>query len=120
MGQPGTIHDTLIHNRNLYPHQDTHLVGPKESLEFSNWMESGKPDLERNYPYYPMYYDKTMEFARERNFYLIMLFGFVSGLYLYKRYDIEVARQLRTERMSKLKDLPEHHFSNRGGIVTEK
>lgn len=67
-----------------------------------------------------MHYDKTMEFARERNFYAIMLFTLIGGTYIYKKYDIEKARALRTERMDKLKDLPAHHFSNRGGIVVEK
>lgn len=83
-------------------------------------MESGKLDLQKNYPYYPMYYDKTMEFAKERNFYALMILGFMMSVYLYKKYDVEKSRALRTERMSKLKDLPEHHFSNRGGILIEK
>ena len=62
-------------------------------------MESGKGDLSKNYPYYPMHYDKTMEFARERNFYLIMLVGFASCTYAYYKYYVESARAFRTKRM---------------------
>ncbi len=39
------------------------------------------------------------------------------GFYLYRKYYYEKGRLLQWERMEKLKDLPAHHFSNRGGVL---
>jgi hypothetical protein len=37
-----------------------------------------------------------------------------------RRYEVESARYMRTDRLENLKDKPAHHFSNRGGVLFEK
>ena len=41
-------------------------------------------------------------------------------LWLKKKYEVESDRWRRTERMEDLKNLPGHHFHNRGGVLVKK
>lgn len=54
-----------------YKHQDTHFLSSEDSIKFKHWMNSDIVDYQRSMPYYPMYYDRTFEFMRERSYWLV-------------------------------------------------
>lgn len=45
---------------------------------------------------------------------------FFVGSYSYKRFGTEIKRWQQWERYENIKDLPAHHYSNRGGVVFQK
>ena len=67
-----------------------------------------------------MYYDRNMEFMRDRSFWLGMIFFGIFTFYAYRRYFVEKDRMMRTERREKIQDFPAHHYSNRGGVLILK
>ncbi len=44
----------------------------------------------------------------------------MGSIYVYKRYFTELDRWRMYERKELLKDMPGHHFSNRGGVLLMK
>jgi hypothetical protein len=42
------------------------------------------------------------------------------GFYTYNRLGVEAKRWHRHERRVELKDLPAHHFTNKGGVLVKK
>ena len=44
----------------------------------------------------------------------------VGAWYVYRRFGVEVERSRRTERLGHIKELPAHHFHNRGGVLVKK
>ena len=43
-------------------------------------------------PSHPMHYDRTMEFTKDRSFWLMMCLGLLGGFYAYNKYHCEKER----------------------------
>lgn len=67
-----------------------------------------------------MHYDRTMEFTKDRSFWLMLLLGIFGGMYAKNKYICEKERMNRWVRMQDLENLPAHHFNNRGGVLVRK
>lgn len=97
-------------------------------------MVSDTIDFNLTRPSHPSYYDRNMEFAKDRQFWLVIKYiiflyiNLIQGLlllgmgwvYVRNRFETEQLRWFRWDRMENLKDKPAHHFSNRGGVLFEK
>ena len=44
----------------------------------------------------------------------------MGALYVYQRFFYEKDRWMMWQRKENIKDMPAHHFSNRGGVLLEK
>ena len=71
-------------------------------------------------PSHPMHYDRTMEFTKDRSFWLMLILGMCGGMYAKNKYICEKERMNRWVRMQDLENLPAHHFNNRGGVLVRK
>ena len=71
-------------------------------------------------PSHPMYYDRTLEFTKDRSFWLMLTLGILGGMYAKNKYACERERMNRWVRMQDLENLPAHHFNNRGGVLVKK
>ena len=83
-------------------------------------MQSDKVDFQQTKPSHPMYYDRDLDFMKDRSFWLRMILLSLFGLWVWGKYGVERARWMRWERVEKIEDLPEHHFHNRGGVLVKK
>jgi len=83
-------------------------------------MGSDKIDFLRTKPAYPMYYDKNHNYNKDRDFWLKLILVMIFGNYAQKKYLAERDRARQTERLNGFKDIPAHHFHNRGGVVVLK
>ena len=57
---------------------------------------------------------------KDRDYWLKAILALMFGSYLYKRFNLESDRARMTARMEGYKNMPGHHFLNRGGVVTLK
>jgi len=104
---------------NFY-HPDSKVINSEDSVKFKAFMLSDKNDFNRTMPSHPMYYDRTMEFTKDRSFWFFLLLGMVGAMYAHNKYHCEKARWIRWERMQNLENMPAHHFNNRGGVLIRK
>lgn len=120
MGEPGEFHQPKIHNRLNYHHPDSKMVNSEDAVKFKHWMGSDKLDLTRTRPSYTMYFDRDMSFQKDRRFFLSLILGLLGLSYVSKKIVFEQDRWQRWDRMENLKDMPAHHFNNRGGVLIRK
>ena len=71
LGVPGNFHSPQVHNFLNYNHQDTSFLNQEDAIKFKHWMRSDIVDYQRAHPFYPMYYDRNLDFKRERTFWLV-------------------------------------------------
>ena len=71
MGNPGEFHSPQLHNFLNYNHQDASFLNQEDAIKFKHWMNSDIVDYQKSKPYYPMYYDRNMEFMKDRSFWLV-------------------------------------------------
>ena len=67
-----------------------------------------------------MYYDKDFNYAKDRDYWLKLLVGMAVLSYGLNKYQVEKDRARMTARMEGYKNIPGHHFHNRGGVVVLK
>lgn len=120
IGEPGAFHSPQLHNFMHFNHVDSKRVTSEDTIQFKHFMTSDRADFERTMPGYPMYYDKDFNYRKDRDFWLKLLLGMSLFSYVYKRYHIEVDRVRMAARMEGYKNMPGHHFHNRGGVVVLK
>ena len=120
MGIPGEFHQPKMHNFFNFYHPDSKTVTSEDTVKFKAYMLSDKDDFNMSRPSHPMHYDKEMLWMKDRSFWLSLLLGMVSLIYLSKRWNVEVERSRRWDRMANLENMPEHHFNNRGGVLVKK
>lgn len=83
LGNPGEFHSPQFHNFKDYNHQDTAMVTSEDAIKFKHWMGSDKVDFNRTQPYYPMYYDRNLEFMRDRKFWLVIFMKLIPFSYCF-------------------------------------
>jgi len=71
-------------------------------------------------PGHPTYFDRDNNYMKDRDYWLKVILATMLGTYTYKRIRLESDRARMTARLEGYKNLPGHHFHNRGGIVTYK
>lgn len=86
LGNPGEFHTPEIHNFLEYKHQDTHFVTQEDAVKFKHWMASDQLDFQRSRPYYPMHYDKSFDFLKDRSYFLGLIVTFALGSIGYRKY----------------------------------
>ena len=67
-----------------------------------------------------MHYDRDMDFAKDRTFWLSFILLSMALVYGSYRYTYEKNRWTMWTRREHIKDLPAHHYINRGGVLLEK
>ncbi len=67
-----------------------------------------------------MFYDREMLFSKDRSFWLSLIIFLLGGMYANAKYKVEKQRWTRWNRLEFLKDMPAHHFNNRGGVLIKK
>ena len=117
---PGAFHDPKVHNRLNFHHPDAKIINSEDAVKFKAWMNTDKDEFNLSRPSYPMYYDRNFLFSKDRRFFLSLILGIVSLCYLGKKLPVEMDRMMRNERLTNLKDMPAHHFNNRGGVLIRK
>lgn len=120
LGNPGEFHSPQWHNYLNYHHQDTSFISQEDALKFKHWMGSDQADYQRSRPYWPMYYDRNMDFMRDRTFWLGFLLLTTFGVWANYKFGQETKRWQMWERREHIHELPGHHYSNRGGVVIQK
>ena len=70
LGVPGEFHQPKVHNQLNFYHPDAKTVTSEDSVKFKSYMLSDKDDFTRTRPQAPMYYDRNMEFLKDRSFWL--------------------------------------------------
>lgn len=83
-------------------------------------MGTDKSDFTRTMPGFPMYYDKDMNFGKDRAFWLKVILLMMFSTYGIRKLNVEKDRARMTARMNGYKDMPAHWFHNRGGVVVLK
>lgn len=120
MAPPGYFHSPQIHNYLENYHPDSKTVTSEDAVKFKAYMTSDQYDFNRSRPTHPPYYDKDMNFAKDRSYFLsLILFG-LTALYLNRRYMVEKKRMHEWNRKENLENMPAHHFHNRGGVLIKK
>jgi len=120
LGRPGEFHSPKTHNFLNFYHPDSKIINSEDSVKFKAYMVSDKNDFNLTRPSHPMYYDRTMNFTKDRSFWLALIMGIFGAMYANNRYHCEKARMQRWVRMQDLENMPAHHFNNRGGVLVKK
>jgi len=120
IGNVGEFHSPQIHNYLNYNHQDTSFLTAEDAIKFKHWQGSDIVDHQRSRPYYPMHYDRNMDFMRDRSFWLGFIVLSIGAIYASYKYVYEVNRWRMWTRREHIQELPAHHFINRGGVLLEK
>ena len=120
MGRPGEFHQPNFHNFLNFYHPDSKTVNSEDAMKFKAFMVSDKDDFNLSRPSHPMYYDRNMDFMKDRSFWLVLTMGLIGLMYAKQRWYVEQMRAVRTERLGSIEDLPAHHFNNRGGVLVKK
>ena len=120
LGLPNEFHQPVVHNYLNNYHQDSFLVSQEDAVKFKAYMTSDKADFQRNRPFYPMFYDNNFNFSADRRFWLSFLLGVMGVLYLKNRYQLEADRWNHWDRLDNFQNMPEHYFSNRGGVIIKR
>ena len=109
-----------MHNQLNFYHPDAKRIDSEDSMKFKAFMLNDKDDFNMSRPSHPTYYDRNMEFMKDRNFWMLLIISMLGGLYAKDKYNCEVERARRWERMANMENLPAHHFFNRGGVLVRK
>ena len=120
MSVPGNFHQPKVHNQLNFYHPDAKINTSEDSVKFKAYMISDKDDFTRTRPQAPMYYDRNMEFLKDRSFWLCMMLGIFGAYYARDKFACESERMRRWDRMENIESLPAHHFNNRGGVLVKK
>ncbi|CDW82524.1 chaperone protein [Stylonychia lemnae] len=120
IGNPHEFHSPQIHNYLEFNHQDTAFVSSEDAIKFKHWMGSDIVDFQRSRPYYPMHYDRNMDFLRDRSYWLGFILLVMGGSYAKLKYSQESNRWFQWIRKEELNTIPAHHLSHRGGVLFEK
>jgi hypothetical protein len=83
-------------------------------------MGSDIVDYQRARPYYPMHYDRNMDFRKDRSFWFLFILGSFGMFYLSYKIMYEQDRWTMWTRREHIHELPAHHYINRGGVLLEK
>lgn len=89
-------------------------------MKFKHYMGTDKVDFNRTVPAYPMYYDYTNNYMKDRDFWLKLILGMMLVSYGVKRINLERDRARQTARIEGYQNYPAHHFNNRGGVIVRK
>lgn len=116
---PGKYHSPAVHNYYENQHLDSHVVDIEEAESFRNWMQSDKFQFNLSRPYYKTYFDKDMEYMKDRNFWLALLGLTIGFIYAENKWYVESMRHHEGERKN-IENMPAHHFVNRGGVLLKK
>jgi len=120
LGRPGEFHQPSVHNHLENYHQDSKIVTSEDAVKFKAYMNSDKVDLTMTRPTHLMFYDRDMDFMKDRRFFLSFILGFLGFFFAYRRFKVEQDRMVMWERRESIEDLPAHHFNNRGGVLIKK
>ena len=120
LGVPGEFHQPKVHNFLNFYHPDAKKINSEDSVKFKAFMISDREDFKISKPSQPMYYDRNMDFLKDRSFWLLLILGMFGGLYAKNRLVLEKARMDRWDRMENIESMPAHHFNNRGGVLVKK
>ena len=83
IGVPGAFHQPKTHNFYNFYHPDAKVINSEDTVKFKAYMLSDKdPGFSLTRPSHPMYYDRTMEFTKDRSFWLMLIIGMTSAMYL--------------------------------------
>ena len=83
-------------------------------------MNTDKTEFNRSKPFYPAVYDKDLNFRKDRVFWAGLIFIFALMGYGHDKFNCELDRWRRWDRMMNIEDMPGHHFHNRGGVLIKK
>ena len=119
-GTAGYFHSPNMHNFKHFNHPDSFRVTSEDKTKFNHWMSTDEADFQRTMPGHPMYYDRDFNYLKDRDFWFKALLAISLTSYLYKRIRLEGDRSRMTARLEGYKNMPGHHFNNRGGIVVLK
>lgn len=103
-----------------YDHPDSTRINSEDALKFKHFMGTDKNDFNRTMPGYEMYYDKDFNYMKDRDYWMKLLLGMALLCYASNRYKVERDRARMTARMDGYKNIPGHHFHNRGGVIVLK
>ena len=92
IGRPGEFHSPKTHNFLNFYHPDAKIVNSEDAVKFKAFMVSDKDDFNLTRPSHPMYYDRNMDFMKDRSFWLSLLMTIFLGLYAVNRLEVEKAR----------------------------
>ena len=120
LGRPGHFHSPQIHNFMHYQHGDSQRVTQEDAVKFKHFMTTDKAEFNRTMPQAPMYYDTDFNYAKDRDFWLKFLLGWMTVGYLFNRYKVEKDRVKMHERMTGFPNTPAHHVANKGGVLLKK
>jgi len=120
LGRPGEFHTPQWHNFLEGEHPDKRVINSEDAVKFKAYMLSDKDAFTMSRPSHPMYYDRNMDFVKDRNFWLGLLLSMAVSVWAYRRWCIETLRWQRWDRMENLEKMPAHHFNNRGGVLVKK
>ena len=87
---------------------------------FKHFMNSDKIDYQRVKPAYPMFYDTDHNYRKDRDYWFKLILGFGFFYYAVRKIQVEKDRARMTQRLEGYKDIPGHHFNNRGGVIVLK
>ena len=79
LGNAGEFHTPQVHNFLNYNHQDTAFINQEDAIKFKHWMNSDIVDYQRSKPYYPMHFDRNMQFMKDRSFWLVSQIRFLNN-----------------------------------------
>lgn len=117
LADPGIFHDPATANEIDNYQPEARFVTSEDAVKFKAWMRTDQGEFELSRPYYKTYYDYNFEFMQDRHFYLMFLLGFGGVLLFFRKWEMENARWHKHVRRTQIKDLPAHHFTNRGGVL---
>ena len=120
LGPAGEFHSPQLHNFMHYDHPDSYRVTPEDAIKFKHFMGSDRADFERTKPAHPMHYDRDFNYRKDRSYWLRLLLSMSAVIYLTNRYHLEQDRARMTARLEGYKNIPGHHFNNRGGVIVLK
>lgn len=120
LAPPDWFHQPDVHNHlnNYFP--DAKLVTSQDAVKFKAFMQADKTDFNRTKPGHLMYYDTSLEFSKDRRFWLSLLLCIFGAYYLHRKFYIERDRMRRWNRLESIEDVPAHHVENHGGVVIKK
>lgn len=121
IGVPGEFHSPKTHNFYNFYHPDSKIINSEDTVKFKAYMVSDKETgFNITRPSHPMYYDRTMNFTKDRSFWLMLILGIYGGMYANNKFKCEKERMNRWTRMQDIENMPAHHFNNRGGVLVKK
>lgn len=83
-------------------------------------MNSDSVDFNMSKPTHPMYYDKDLNFSKDRAYWMSLLVFMMSALYFKNKIRCELDRWHMWDRKQNIESIPAHHVNNRGGVVVRK